>query len=154
MKNEELLYSQIRTPNMLPDRSADVVFEEDTSMTQQQFLRECDINVIVEQNAKTGFISHVNPVPASWGDFGDSTDFHSAQNYLIEANQAFMSLDAHVRARFANDPAQLLDFLSRPENGDEAVKLGLATYVSQPETTNPSKDVQKPSKMPPTQSEE
>lgn len=147
MKNQ-LLYETIRTPNMPSDRSADVVFEADTSMTQQQFLRECDINVIVAQNEKTGFISHVNPIHPSWGDFGDSTDFHSAQNYLLEANASFMSLDAHVRRRFNNDPSQLLDFLQKPENAEEAVKLGLATIVSETETPSPSPKASKPSEMP------
>ena len=132
MKEHLYMYAEIRTPNMLPDRSADIVFQVDKdgnpleSLTQQQFQRECDINFIVKQNQDTGLISHVNHRMPQFGDFGDATDFQSALNYLQEANDAFMSLDAHVRARFQNDPAQLLDFLTNPENIEEAIKLGLA----------------------------
>lgn len=125
----KLLYADIRTPNMLPDRSADVFFSDDEpSMTNQQFVRECDINFIVKQNAETGFISHVNHLTPQWGDFGNSTDYQSALNYLQEANDSFMALPAEVRARFQNDPAQLLDFVTNIDNMDEAVKLGLASY--------------------------
>ena len=126
MSNQaKTLYSEIRTANMLPDRSADVHFDPDfspdggitfpeRSQTQQQFLQECDINYIVKQNQATGLISHVNPITPKWGDFGDSTDYQSALNYLKEANEAFMSYPADLRARFNNDPGQLLDFVTDP----------------------------------------
>lgn len=125
MKTHEFLYAEIRTQNMLPDRSTDVVNDE-PSQTNQQFLQECDINHIVDQSRNTGFIGHLNNRTPQWGDFGESTDYHSALNYLKEANESFMSLPAEVRARFENDPAQLLDFINNPENLREAVDLGLA----------------------------
>ena len=87
MKNENLFYTEIRTANMLPDRSADVHFDDNytedgvtfpsRSQTNQQFLQECDINYIVKQNQATGMLSHVNPIQPQWGDFGDSTDYQS-----------------------------------------------------------------------------
>lgn len=128
--------SEIRTSNMLPDRSADVHFdpENEPSLTNQQFARECDINVIVSQFQKTGLVTHLaNGAPQSgdFTDFGDSTYFQSAQNYLIEAQSAFDALPAEVRARFSNDPAKLLDFVNNQDNQDEAIKLGLA--VRKPE---------------------
>lgn len=132
MDKPQLLYAEIRTPNMLPDRSADVVFLVDKegnpmeSLTQQQFKKECDVNFIVESAQKTGFIAHTASGTPSWGDFGDATDFHSAKNYLIEAENAFMSLDAKIRARFDNDPSKLLDFLTDTSNIEEAIELGLA----------------------------
>ena len=36
-----------------------------------------------------------------------------------------MALDANVRKRFHNDPAELIDFVSDEKNRDEAVRLGL-----------------------------
>ena len=99
-------------------------------LTQQQFARECDINYIVKQNEATGFISHVNRGVPQWGDFGDSVDYKSALDYISDAKDAFMSLDASLRARFDNDPGKLLDFVSNPDNADEMVKLGLANPKS------------------------
>ena len=44
---------------------------------------------------------------------------------VVKAEEAFMTLPAVVRARFANDPAGIFTFLQDPANRDEAVKLGL-----------------------------
>jgi len=41
-----------------------------------------------------------------------------------------MRLPADLRARFDNDPAQLIQFLENSDNKDEAIKLGL---VNKPE---------------------
>lgn len=119
---------------MLPDRSADVYTDPELapSLTQQQFAKECDINVIVKQNAETGLISHVNSRPAQFADLGDGMDYQAHQNYLIEADAAFMGLPAEVRARFDNNPAKLLDFLQDDKNVDEARELGLLNPL--PET--------------------
>jgi len=127
-KSPNKLYnpSSIRTYNMLPDRSSDLNFVE-PSMTQQQFADECDINNIVASNASGRPITHLNQSTPEFADFGDSTDFHAHQNYLAEAREAFDALPSHVRARFNNDPAALLDFVTDEKNIDEAVKLGLAT---------------------------
>lgn len=154
--------AMIRTSNMLPDRSSDVFFlEDEPSLTQQQFVRECDINFIVAQNEKTGLLTHVNHRTPQFGDFGDATDYQSALNYLQEADNAFMSLPADVRARFQNDPAQLLDFLTDVNNADEAVKLGLAVVKPKADgdvspfgpTPEPVSSKKAP-KTPPTQSED
>ena len=49
-----------------------------------------------------------------------------------QARDLFMSLDAEVRKRFGNDPAQLLDFLADNKNYDEAKKLGLVDVKAPP----------------------
>jgi phage internal scaffolding protein len=46
-------------------------------------------------------------------------------NQVIAAEDEFMRLPADLRARFENDPAQLIEFLENLENKDEAIKLGL-----------------------------
>lgn len=128
MQKDLPTYSYIvRTSNMLPDRSEDLVFDETDSLTQQQFLAECDINNIVKSNASGAMVTHLNERTPHFGDFGDATDFQSHQNYMAEAQSAFNSLPAEVRARFKNNPAELLDFVSQEKNQDEAIALGLAT---------------------------
>ena len=52
-------------------------------------------------------------------------DYAESQQIVIDANNAFANLPSRLRDRFANDPSKLLDFLSRKENLDEAISLGL-----------------------------
>lgn len=94
------------------------------SLTQQQFKKDSDINTIVETYTRTGVLPNHEHQP-TYGDFTDFEDFHSTMNRLLSAQDDFMALPASVRARFANDPGQLLDFIADSSNYDEAVKLGL-----------------------------
>jgi len=96
------------------------------TLAQQQFRDDSDPNTIMKQFARTrdpALLQGLNT--PQYGDFTGIGDYQSALNSVIQAQDAFMELDAHVRARFANDPGLLLDFLSNGENRDEAIKLGL-----------------------------
>lgn len=143
MKVNKMTYSpeQIRTANMLPDRSTDLVFDSklEPSLTQQQFSDFTDINKLIAQYEKTGLLTHVNSRQPIYGDFSNVSDYQSAYNAVIQAQAAFAVLPADVRERFANDPQQLLSFLSDPKNKQEAIKLGLVN----PETPA-SSEVEKP----------
>lgn len=94
--------------------------------TQQSAKDECDINLIVESAKRGADISHLsNARTPMYGDFTGLPDFRSALLMVNKARDMFMSLDARVRERFANDPARLLDFLADDKNREEARKLGL-----------------------------
>jgi len=97
---------------------------EDASLAQQHYKDECDINNILRQFNITGMLPE-QAVSPRYGDFTGINDYHSALNQVIAAEDEFMSLPATLRARFENDPAQLIDFLDNPENKNEAIKLGL-----------------------------
>ena len=97
---------------------------EDASLAQQHFKDECDINNILRQFNITGLLPQT-PLSPQYGDFSGVGDYHTALNQIISAEDQFMSLPAQLRARFENDPAQLIEFLNKPENYDEAVNLGL-----------------------------
>jgi len=97
---------------------------EDASLAQQHFKDECDINNILRQFNITGLLPEA-PLSPRYGDFTGIGDYHTALNQVIAAEDEFMSLPATLRARFENDPAQLIEFLDNPENKDEAIKLGL-----------------------------
>lgn len=99
---------------------------KDKPLTQQSAKDECDINVIVERAKRGADIPNLNPAPPRYGDFTEvPTDLRECLNVVRRADELFMSLDARVRARFENDPAQMLDFLNNEANRDEAVELGL-----------------------------
>jgi phage internal scaffolding protein len=97
---------------------------EDATRTQQHFKDETDINNILRQFNITGQLPKKALTP-QYGDFTGISDYHGALNAVIAAEDEFMTLPATLRARFNNDPSELIQFLSNSENKDEAQKLGL-----------------------------
>lgn len=100
------------------------------SMTQQQFKDEADINNIMARYQKTGVL--VDPLTQTmrkpmFDDFSELGDFRDHQQAVIDAQELFMQLPSRLRARFENDPAELLQWLSNPVNKEEAIELGLMT---------------------------
>ena len=104
------------------DRSK-LVFTE-PSMAQEHFRDECDINYILRQFNVTGELP-IGSVQPQYGDFSGITDYQSALNAVIAAQDSFLQLPAKVRAKFDNDPALFVDFASDEANKDEMKALGL-----------------------------
>lgn len=115
------------------------------SMTKQEFLPDCDIHNILAEFKVTGQIKHLaaNTAAGVYADLSGLPDFQTALNTVVAGEAAFASLPSKLRARFENDPAQFLDFMSNPDNQDEAIKLGLAV------DTRPPAPPQEPPKTPP-----
>jgi phage internal scaffolding protein len=110
---------------------------EEPSLTQQHFKDETDINNILRQFNITGLLPE-SPLSARYGDFTGIVDYQSALNAVIAAESEFEALPAELRARFQNDPANLLNFLEDENNRPEAEKLGLVvpkSVVSDPVKT-------------------
>jgi len=96
----------------------------DPGHTQQQFKDECDINEIVRRFGLTGELPDNYRAPLV-GDFTNVTDYQTALNAILAADEAFYQIPPETRARFNNDPQQLMAFLDDDKNRDEAQKLGL-----------------------------
>lgn len=98
------------------------------SLTQQHMAAEADINNLVNRHLN-------NPRRVPLGDphatrqaqFGDYTsmDFQAMQNAVADIEQKFAGLPARLRARFQNQPYQLVRFVENEENREEALKMGL-----------------------------
>jgi phage internal scaffolding protein len=97
---------------------------EEPSLAQQHFKDECDINNILQKFNVTGLLPQA-PLSPRYGDFSGIGDYHTALNRVIAAQDEFESLPAQIRARFNNDPAQLIEFLQDETNRPEAEDLGL-----------------------------
>ncbi|QCS36714.1 minor capsid protein [Capybara microvirus Cap3_SP_649] len=97
---------------------------EEASLAQQQFKDECDINNILRQFNITGELPNA-PLSPKYGDFTGISDYKTALDRVIAADEEFMNLPATLRARFDNDAANLIAFLDNEENRAEAEKLGL-----------------------------
>lgn len=113
--------------------------------TKQEFKETVDINNILRKYIKTGNLEHMNQHEARYS-FCTGDDFQSAMEKVVEAQDMFMDLPAETRNRFANDPAQFLDFVQDPKNLDEMRELGLAVAVPPPQGTedNPKPAVPEP----------
>ena len=112
---------------------------EEPSLAQQHFKDECDINNILRQFNITGLLPE-SPLSPRYGDFSGIGDYHTALNRVIAAQDEFEALPAQIRARFNNDPAELIEFLEDDNNRPEAESLGLvdkgtAEAVEVPKTT-------------------
>jgi len=94
------------------------------SRTQQSFRDECDINNILRKFNVTGQLP-IGSVQPQYGDFSGITDYQSALNAVMAAQDSFLQLPAKVRARFDNDPALFVEFASDEANKDELKALGL-----------------------------
>ncbi len=94
------------------------------SRTKQSFRDECDINNILRQFNVTGQLP-VGSVQPQYGDFSGITDYQSALNAVMAAQDSFLALPAKLRARFDNDPALFVEFASDEANRDELKALGL-----------------------------
>lgn len=105
------------------------------SMTRQSEMEACDIHNVLRQFSQQGFEQLVRD-NAARGQYADLTalpDYQAALDTVIQAQAAFAALPSQVRERFQNDPSRFIDFLSRPENQDEAIRLGLAADTRTPE---------------------
>lgn len=106
----------------------------DDGMTQQEFKEDCDIPSIVNRAINEGIMPIVSGNPV-YGDFSEVTDYKSALDAVIAANNAFMELPVEIRDIFGNNPEKFIAFVSDEKNKEEAVKMGLiAKPIEQYET--------------------
>lgn len=106
------------------------------SKTHQHFKDQCDINKIIAKYKTTGEFNHLTNRQGRYADVSQITDYQESMQKVLNANAAFASLPSQIRARFQNDPAQLLAFLQDEKNYDEGVKLGLFNPKETPPQTN------------------
>lgn len=100
----------------------------DGTRTQQQFGDECDINTIVRRFGLTGQLPENLAVPMT-GDFTGVTDYHTAINQVMAADEAFMQMPAEIREQFQNNAGKFVDFVSDEKNVEQCRKWGLARPV-------------------------
>lgn len=100
------------------------------SKTHQSFEKDANINNMAKRH-----LGHLGNTLANIGNpnatrkpiFGDfsNIDYHGMLNTVTQIDSMFASLPARVRGTFKNRPELLLDFIAKPENVKEAVRLRL-----------------------------
>lgn len=117
---------------------------EEPSLTDQQWADEVDVNVIMARYSKTG-VWNGRPNNGQYADLTSITDYRTSLDKIMKAQEAFDQLDARIRNRFENDPAQLIDFLRDEKNKAEAQELGLINPEPPPAAVNATtNDANKP----------
>lgn len=113
-------------PNIIEHRPTDIIFN-DPSLAQQNFAGECDINNILDNWERNNVLTHLNQMEGQYADLPETSDYQTAMNTVISAQNMFAELPSKIRDRFANDPEKFMQFMHDPKNFDEAVSLGLLT---------------------------
>lgn len=98
---------------------------EDPSKTVQSERDETDINLIVKRFGVTGQLPQGKRMP-TYGDFDQVSDYRTAHEMVVMAEDAFNSIDAKIRLRFNNNPQEYMDFCLDPKNLPELREMGLA----------------------------
>ncbi len=107
-----------------------------TGKTEQAHKESCDIkNIMSRVSPRTTHANIENP--GMYGDFSNVKGYQDAMDRIKACRDEFMELDPVLRARFDNDPANLLDFLSDETNRGEAEDLGIIVKAPQTEPQAP-----------------
>lgn len=94
--------------------------------TNQDSKEEADINTIVRRFGITGEVPVSLRVPLPEAFFECDVEYRDCLDAIRAAAASFETLPAEVRARFANDPAGLVDFAGDPKNLDQLRAWGMA----------------------------
>lgn len=94
------------------------------SKTDQQFAKEVDVNHIMANARKGVMTNHVRNSKGVYADVSEIPDLIECMEIMSRAQSDFDALPAPIRARFGNSPVELVDFLNKEENNEEAIKLG------------------------------
>lgn len=94
------------------------------SLTEQSHKQECDMNHILRDYSRTGFIKHAKEHEGKYDDISVQ-DFQDAMFIVAEAKNMFNELPAAARGEFANDPARFLEFVQNPDNAERMRKMGI-----------------------------
>lgn len=117
------------------ERKATDIHPGGPSLTIQGPTIDTDINEIVRRFGIGEVMIPPPADPTAYGDLSDLPDLRTVLDMGREAKERFNALPARLRGRFDNDPAKLWDFVNDPDNGEEAVHLGLLQRKPEPEET-------------------
>lgn len=109
-------------------------YDGQPTRTKQEYLKEADINTILARYERQGIAPPAGDREPIYNDFTDPalSNYQEAMNQVIGVGELMERLPAKVRARFGNDPVNLIRFVQDKNNAEEAYRLGLlrADYKS------------------------
>lgn len=100
-------------------------------LTDQSFKNQCDVNIIMENYAKTGMLSHVTTITPTFTDNTLVPSLEDAFNIVNRAEEAFSELPPAIRKLMDNNPSNLELFIQNPDNQEILVKHGVLVEKTQ-----------------------
>lgn len=126
LKSRESLYHPVESFRTYSSHKLQLghTYPEHSTVTDQSFRDECDINTIMARYQSTGELPYLNEMQGQFLDVSEM-DFQHHMNFILEAQQMFDDLPSNIRDRFGNDPGAFLGFVNNPDNAVETAKMGL-----------------------------
>lgn len=115
---------KIITPYDYKNRPRPRTIFKDPHMTEQAHKDTCDINRILKDYQKTGFIEHSKKHEGQYDDVS-SMDFESAMNTVANVKSMFEGLPSTYRSQFGNNPSNFLEFVQNPDNHAQMQQMGI-----------------------------
>jgi phage internal scaffolding protein len=101
-----------------------VTIDTGKGLTEQSHKKQCDMNVILADYARTGLIKHAKQHEGRYDDV-TTQDFQEAMFIVKNAENMFNALPAAVRKQFEGRPEQFLDFVQNPDNKEQMASMGI-----------------------------
>jgi hypothetical protein len=94
------------------------------TMTEQAHKKECDINYILDEYTRTGYMQHAKDFEGKYDDISVQ-DFQEAQLMIAQAKTMFAELPSQIQADFDHKPEQFLQFVQDPDNAEKLEAFGI-----------------------------
>lgn len=122
MENEIVILQERVIPRRA--RALCPTVETGEGLTEQSHKDQCDINQILKDYTRTGFIKHAKQ---NEGQYDDVTgiDFQTSMETVARVKSLFEGLPAEIRKEFDHQPAKFLDYVQDPANGEELAARGI-----------------------------
>lgn len=106
------------------DRSLCPKIDTGEGLTEQAHKNQCDINMILKDYQRTGFIQHAKKHQGKYDDVS-AIDFQKAQNTVANVKTLFERLPALIRAEFNHEPGAFLEYVQNPANAKKLQQRGI-----------------------------
>jgi len=106
------------------ERHKGSVIDTGEGLTEQSHKQETDMNYILRDYKRTGFIRHAKENQGRYDDISVQ-DFQEAMFTVANATNMFNELPANIRKDFGNDPASFLGFVQNPDNQAKLQEMGI-----------------------------
>ena len=107
------------------DRKLCPVVDCGEGLTEQTHKNQCDINVILADYARTGFIRHAKDNQGRYDDVSQ-IDFQQAMITVANVKNMFEGLPSEVRKEFGHDAGQFLGYVQDPKNAEALEQRGIS----------------------------
>lgn len=129
---------------------------KDETRTKQSYKKQQDIKEIIKKYGATGLLNkNIMANDPKFDDVSEISSYAEASQIIAKAGQAFDQLPNEIREKFNYNPANLLDYLNKSENKEEAIAMGLVNPEVTPEKSPELKQLEEiASKLPKSSSKE